>query len=138
MKLSAILKKVIGLSEAIRDYWETELPKAHPDYPIVRPGDKTVPPPPEEQQLRDFLTSLPEDVLEKLIVIVLNWRGFGTTDLADDYRTMKERYDGPEELVSVLVDEVALGDDLIDGLAELKKKKIDVDKLSWPPVKAKK
>ena len=33
MKFSETLDTVIALAETIRDYWNVELPKRHPDYP---------------------------------------------------------------------------------------------------------
>ena len=33
MKFSETLDAVIALAETIRDYWNVELPKRHPDYP---------------------------------------------------------------------------------------------------------
>ena len=50
MKLSETVKEVIALAEVIRNYWDTELPKRHPDYPFVHPGEDSGPPPPEEER----------------------------------------------------------------------------------------
>ena len=69
MKLSETVSEVIALAEAIRNYWDAELPKRHPDYPFVHPGEDDGPPPPEEQKLKDLLASLPEDVIYKLALI---------------------------------------------------------------------
>ncbi len=52
MKLSETVSEVIALAEAIRNYWDAELPKRHPDYPFVHPGEDDGPPPPEEQKLK--------------------------------------------------------------------------------------
>ena len=38
MDLSKIAEEVISLSEAIEAYWDTELPKRHPNYPFIRAG----------------------------------------------------------------------------------------------------
>jgi hypothetical protein len=38
MKLSETARDVIALADAIRDYWAAELPKRHPNYPLVNPG----------------------------------------------------------------------------------------------------
>src|SRR5438094_974080 len=62
MKLSEVAEQVIRLGRAANDYWETELPKRHPDYPLVRPGEDSGPPPPEEAELRTLLNKLPEDM----------------------------------------------------------------------------
>jgi hypothetical protein len=53
MMFSQTAAEVIGLATAIRGYWNTELPKRHPNYPVVSLGeDSGPPPPPEEARLR--------------------------------------------------------------------------------------
>ena len=37
MKLHTAASKVIDLAKTVRDYWATELPKRHPNYPLVDP-----------------------------------------------------------------------------------------------------
>jgi hypothetical protein len=61
MTLSDVIQEVIALSEAAQAYWDTELPKRHSEYPIVRPGEDSGPPPEEENKLRLLLTGLPTD-----------------------------------------------------------------------------
>jgi hypothetical protein len=63
MSLSEAANRVIDLAGKIRDYYATELPKRHPNYPLVGPDDETAPPPPEEKELRDFLETLSEDMI---------------------------------------------------------------------------
>jgi len=55
MKLSETANEVIAFAEAVRNYWDTELPKRHPDYPFVHPGEDSGPPPPEEKKLQEAL-----------------------------------------------------------------------------------
>lgn len=135
MKLSDTAKEVIALAEAIRNYWDTELPKRHPDYPFVHPGEDDGPPPPEEKQLEDLLTRLPEDDLYKLALLMYLGRGdFGTDDLADHYQAVKETLGQPDCAVAHLMEMASLESYLMDGLAELKKNGIDVDQLTFTPV----
>ena len=88
MKLSETAATVIDLATAIRDYWNTELPKRHRNYPVVSAGEDSGPPPPEEAKLRSFLEKLPDEEIYKLILLMYVGRGdFGTDDLAMHYRT---------------------------------------------------
>jgi hypothetical protein len=135
MKLSETAKEVIALAEAIRNYWDAELPKRHPDYPLVHPGEDSGPPPPEEKKLRDLLASLPEEDIYQLALIMHLGRGdFGTDDLAGHYETLKKTFGKPDWTVSQMVAKASLADYLTDGLAELKKHGIDVDHLTFTSV----
>ena len=58
MKLSEAANRVIELARKVRDYYAAELPKRHRHYPLVGFDEETAPPPPEEKELRDFLTRL--------------------------------------------------------------------------------
>jgi hypothetical protein len=139
MKLSEVLKKVLPLAEAIRDYWDRELPKRHPDYPLENPGEESGPPPPEEQELRDFLASLPGEMVYKVATVASLWRaGPDLSRLGEEYQALEEMFEYPEMMISYLVETGALADQLIDALAELKKRKINVDKLNFAPAKARK
>jgi hypothetical protein len=138
MKLSQAAKKVIALAQAIREYWDAELPKRHPDYPLVHPGEDSGPPPPEEKKLRDFLSRLPEDVIYQLALIMDLGRGdFETNDLAGHYETLKETFGKPDRAASQMMAKAPLAEYLTDGLAQLKKNGIDVDHLTFMPVNSK-
>jgi hypothetical protein len=131
MKLSTAANKVIKLAEAIQRYWERELPKRHPNYPFVNPGEEDGPPPPEEKKLRDLLASLPEEIVYKLALIAhLGPGALDTTDLEGRYEALRERYDTPADAAFRLMTMRPLADYLADGLAELKKHRIDVDKIN--------
>jgi hypothetical protein len=70
MKFSETVNRVIGLATKIREYWDRELPKRHPNYPILNsPDDDDGPPPPEEAELREFLESLPSEDVYKLMSV---------------------------------------------------------------------
>ena len=132
MKFSESLDAVIALAETIRDYWDVELPKRHPDYPWVHPGEDSGPPPPEEKILTDFLLGLPEEDVYKIALVLCVAQGrFGTGDLAGHYEELKGMFGEPEEAVTLLVADASLADYLTEGLAELKKDRIDVDQLAF-------
>lgn len=131
MKLSEIAKHVISLAETIRSYWAVELPKRHQDYPIVHVGENSGPPPPEEKELRDFLSSLPSDLVYKLILIMyLGRRDFDTRELPEQYEAMKETFEKPESATSQMLGKALLAEYLSDGLTELEKSGIDVDNMA--------
>ena len=135
MKLSETTKEVIALAEAIRDYWDTELPKRHPDYPFVHPGEDSGPPPPEEAKLKELLARQSEDVIYKLAMIMSLGQGYyGTDDLADRFQEMKDKYGTPDWAITMMMGHAALADYLKDGLDELNKNGIDVDHLTFMPV----
>lgn len=130
MKLSEAANEVIALAEAIRNYWDAELPKRHPDYPFVHPGEDSGPPPPEEQKLKALLASLPEDLIYQLALLMYLGRGdFGTDDLTDRYQALKKTFGKPDRAVSQMIGKASLADYLADGLSELNKTGIDVDHL---------
>lgn len=134
MKLSETAREVIALAEAIHDYWDTELPKRHPNYPFVNPGEDSGPPPPEEMKLKALLARLPEDVVYKLALIMDLGRGaFGTEDLAGHYEALKATLGKPEWAASQMAETVPLADYLTNGLDALNKHGIDVDQLAFTP-----
>jgi Protein of unknown function (DUF3775) len=130
MTLSNVVKEVIALSEAAQVYWDRELPKRHPEYPIVRPGEDSGPPPEEEKKLLALLTGLPPDILYKLALIMALGRGAVTMDdLADRYEAMKDELGKPAFVVTQMLETAPLAEYLVDGLEELKRNHINVDKL---------
>jgi hypothetical protein len=137
MALSQTAQEVITLADAIRHYWDTELPKRHPNYPMITPGEDSGPPPPEKKRLRDLLGNQPEEVIYSLVLIMYLGRGdFGAEKLAEQYEEVKKRFAKPEWAVAQMMEKAPLGDYLRDGLAELSKAGIDVDSLRFPPVRA--
>jgi hypothetical protein len=130
MKLSEAAKRVIALAEAIRTYWDEELPKRHPHYPIVHLDEKSGPPPPEEKELQKFYATLPEDLIYKLVLIMYLGRGdFDTRDLAGHYEALKQTFGKPEWAANQMMDRAPLADYLSEGLAKLKESGIDVDRM---------
>ncbi len=130
VRLSEVVQEVIRLAERIRVYWDTELPKRHPDYPIVNPGEDSGPPPPEEAQLRKLLMKLPAEMIYKLVLIMYLGRDdFDTRDLAEQFREIKDDFPKSEWAVSQMMAKAPLADYLIDGLAKLSQDQIDVDRI---------
>jgi hypothetical protein len=139
MRLSEVVNRVIELSSKIYDYYAAELPKRHPNYPLVNPDDESTPPPPEEKELRDFLAALPGEVIYQLLLIMyLGREGLNTDDLAGYYESLKELSGAPADAASLLLDEATLADELADGLEELRKHKINVDKMLLKKVRQRK
>ena len=126
MNLSEVIDKVSDLARKIYDYYSTELPKRHPNYPLVGPGDVTAPPPPEEDKLRNFLASLPDELLYQLLLIMYLGRGaFEIDDLAGYYETLRGEFTDREYAELELMDYAALADCLSDGLEELRKHQVE-------------
>ena len=124
------MRDVIKLAEAIRDYWDAELPKRHPRYPIVRGGEDSGPPPPEKAALRTLLYSLPEEMIYGLVTIMCIGRGdFGTEDLNQSLHAVKDTFEEPEYAIAQMMEYVPLAEYLSDGMAKLKKNKINVDRM---------
>jgi hypothetical protein len=139
MKLSKAAQEAIRLADARRQYWDAELPKRHPDYPLVHMDEDSGPPPPEEKQLRELLSSLPEDFLYKLLLIMYLGRpDFGTNALAADYGKLRRTFRKPEWATAQMLRKATLGDDLSDGLEKLNKAGIDVDEMDFKPAKPRK
>jgi len=140
MKLSESTNRVIDLGRKVREYYDAELPKRYPNYPLVGAEDVTAPPPPEEKEMSDFLATLPEDMIYQLRLIMLLGRGeFGTDDLAAYYEDFKGTYGDPEHVASQMMsDKAIIAGELSDGLVELRKHEISLDKLPLKKVKVRK
>jgi hypothetical protein len=139
MKLSEAAERVIDLAGKIREYYEAELPKRHRNYPLIEADEEGPPPPPEEKELRQFLSAVPEDTIRRLMLIMHLGRGdIGAEDLPEHYEALKAAFGDPRDPASQLMDNVPLADYLSDGLEELRKRRIDVDKLPLRKVAARK
>lgn len=139
MTFSETIRRVIGLAREVRDYYATELPKWHPDYPVVHLDEKSAPPPPAESELRSLLTSLPDATIYKLLLVMYLGRGdFGTDDLAATYDDLRDSFENPEYAASQMMGKAPLADYLADGLDELRRHRIDVDKMPLKKAKARK
>ena len=92
MKLSEAAAKVIALSQVIRAYWDAELPKRHPDYPIIHTDEYSGPPPPEQAELAEFLAGLPPKLIYQLITVMSLGRGIEPADLAEQFERVKTTF----------------------------------------------
>src|SRR4051812_30762321 len=109
MTLSEAVNRAIDLARKVHDYYEAELPKYHPNYPLVGPDDAEPPPPPEEKELRDFLAALPEETIYQLMLISHLGRGLvGTKELAGYYHELLGYYGAPGRVASYLVGHATL------------------------------
>lgn len=136
MSLSKTARKVISLSQAIRRYWDTELPKRHPSYPLIRGNENSGPAPPESDRLKALLESLQPDDVYRLILIMYLGRGdFGTDDLAQQFQAMKETFEKPEYAIRQMIGKGPLATYLTDGLSKLKAGGIDPDRLTFRTAK---
>jgi Protein of unknown function (DUF3775) len=139
MTLSETTHRVIDLAREVGDYYETELPKWHRDYPVIHLDEEAPPPPPAAAELRSFLTSLPREMLYQLLLIMyLGRQDFGTEDLASRYEELRTGFAKPEYAVSQMMNKAPLADYLSDGLEELRAQGIDVDRMPLKKVKARK
>ncbi len=130
MKLSETAERVIDLANRVQKYWDEELPKRHPHYPIIKPGEETVEPPPQEKELRNLLTELPPTRIYELGLLMSLGKGeIETTELADSLQTIKTHFDEPKLLALYMADNIPLGRYLSDGLTVLKRNRIDLAKL---------
>lgn len=132
MKLSDTAKEVIRLAEAGRAYWDRELPKRHPDYPWIRSGEDSGPPPPEQKQLETFLKNLPEEQVYALLLVMYLGRGdYGTAPFEESYRGLRDAFETPELAISQMMEKRSLGEYLADGLEQLHEHGVDVDRLGF-------
>ena len=134
VQLSDAIQRVIQLATAVRDYWDAELPKRHPNYPIIRSGDDSGPPPPEEAELRQLFQSLPpEDVYTIMAVMYLGRGDFSPAGLSEERRELKKAFPTADHAVNQMMAKGPLADYLLDGLNALAAAGIDLDTVHLAP-----
>src|SRR5437879_3494034 len=132
MKLSEVVREVIRLGDASRAYWDRELPKHHPRYPVIRAEDVSPPPPPEDAQIQALLKSLPEDQLYALVLLAYIGRGdLSAGHLVPEYQTMKEVFPSRDLAIAQLMGNKTLAEYLTDAMEEVQKRHIDLDTLRF-------
>jgi hypothetical protein len=130
MKMLRIVEQVIGLASAIESYWEAELPKRHPDYPLVRAGEESGPAPPQRQQLDDLLESLSESEVFSLLLLMHVGRGdISPQDWKKGLSQLEQSIGGKAAAIGQMTSKATLAAFLSDGLEELKKHRIRLDAL---------
>ena len=139
MNLSEAANRVIDLARKVREYYSSELPKRHPNYPVVGLDEESVPPPPEEKELRDYLKTLSVDTIYQLVLIMYLGRGdFGADELTAYFKELKDTFGNPDYAASQMMGKAPLAEYLADGLEELRRHRLNVDKLPLKNGKVKK
>ncbi|MBN9118283.1 MAG: DUF3775 domain-containing protein [Planctomycetes bacterium] len=129
MKFSEVAKRVIELATTIREYWEAELPKYHPKYPLVQPGAGDPPSPPQEGELRQFLLSRPADEVYKLLALMYLGRGdFNALGIVEMAKELRKSF-STDGAIRQMIAKGPLADYLRDGLDELTTSGLDIDNL---------
>ena len=132
MKLSEAVREVIRLGDASRAYWDRELSKYHPHYPLIRAEEDSAPPPPEDAQIQSLLKSLPEDQLYAIILLTYVGRGdFSADDLLPAYQTMKETFPSKDRAIAQMSGKTTLAEYLTDAMEEIRRRHIDLDSFKF-------
>ena len=132
MKLSEAVREVIRLGDASREYWDRELPRHHPHYPVIRAGEDSAPAPPEDAQIQALLKSLPEDQLYAVILLMYVGRGDYSADhLLPAYQTIKDTFPSKDLAIAQMTGMKTLAEYLTDAMEEIQKRHIDLDSLKF-------
>jgi hypothetical protein len=100
---------------------------------VILAEERSAPPPPEDAQIQELLESLPEDQLYAVTLLTYVGRGDFTADrLIPEYRTIKEILPSKELAIARITGQKALGEYLTDAMAEIQKRHIDLDSLTFP------
>jgi hypothetical protein len=106
------------------------LPKHHPRYPLIRPGEDSGPPPPEDAQIQALLETLPEDQLYALVLLAYVGRGdFSADRLPKAYQKIKEIFPTRDLAIAQMAGNKTLAEYLTDAMEEIRKRRIDLDSL---------
>jgi hypothetical protein len=109
------------------------LPKHHPHYPVILAEEPLAPPPPEDAQIQALLKNLPEDQLYAVTLLMYVGRGDFTVDrLIPAYRTIKEILPSKELAIAQITGQKTLGEYLVDAIAEIQTRHINLDSLKFP------
>ena len=132
MKLSEVVREVIRLGDASRAYWDRELPKHHPRYPVILAGEESAPPPPEDAEIQALLKRLPEDQVYALVLLTYVGRGDFSADRLDlAYQTVKEILPNRDLAIAQITGQKTLAEYLTDAMDEIEKRHIDLDSLKF-------
>ena len=133
MAFSDTVKRVMELADVIQKFWDVELPKRHPTYPIIGPGEEPGPPPPEEDDLRALLESLPPDDLYLLLALdELGWGVATAGDIGALQRHAREQYPDLDIIIDWIAETPVRLSFVPDGLRVLSAAGVDVDHLPVP------
>jgi len=120
------------LGDASRAYWDRELPRHHPHYPLIRAGEVPAPPPPEDERIQSLLKSLPEDQLYALVLLTYVGRGdYSADDLLPAYQAMKETFPSKDLVIAQMTGKNTLAEYLTDAMEEIQERHIDLDRFHF-------
>jgi len=132
MTRTEAIKELIRLGERSRAYWDRELPKRHPKWPLIQKGESSGPSPPEDAEIQKLLTSLPEEDLFLLCLLMYVGRGdFDIDHLRPAYQRMREAFSSRELAIDQMVGKPALSEYLADAWDEVQKHHINLDSPSF-------
>lgn len=132
MTRKELIQELIRLGELSRAYWDTELPRRHPKYPIVQQGEDSGPPAPADRQIHDLLDALNERDLYILLTLVYLGRGdFDLKHLRSAFRKMKDSFPDRELAIDQITSKTVLSEYLMDAMQEIRDSDIDVDSQSF-------
>src|SRR5438552_15774144 len=132
MTRSEAIRELIRLGELSRAYWDKELHRRHPKYPLVQVGEDSGPPPPEDKQIQDLLKALPERDLYILLTLMYVGRGdFDLGRLRSAYLKMKETFPNRDLVIDQMTGKNVLSEYLTDALEEISERHIDLDSPSF-------
>lgn len=94
MKPTEVLPKIIRLGEASQEYWDGELPKHHPNYPLIDDSSETSPRrPPMDDEIESILSKLPEDQLYAVASLMYLGRGdFGSDRFSETCHEVRGKF----------------------------------------------
>jgi hypothetical protein len=99
---------------------------------VIRPGEDSGPPPPEDAQIQALLKSLPEDQLYTLLLLMYVGRGdFRSDDLMAANQTLKETFSSKDLAIAEMTEQSALAEYLTDAMEGIQKRHIDPDSLKF-------
>ncbi len=132
MTRTEALKELIRLGRRSRRYWERELPKCHPKWPLVQSGESSAPPPPEDAEIQELLRSLREEDLYLLCLLMYVGRGdFDIDHLGPAYRKTRDAFPSREVAIDQMVGRPELSEYLMDAWEEVQERRIDLDSPSF-------
>ena len=132
MKLSRVVGELIRLGDASHAYWDHELPKHHPHYPVVRAGEASVPPPPEDARFKRCSAAL-RTISSTPSHSLRTWARatFSADHLQTAFQTMKETLPNKELAIAQIMAEKSLAEYLTDAMEEIRNREIDLDHLEF-------
>lgn len=129
MDRSEAIRKVVELATAIQDYWDTELPKRYASYPFIEAGEDSGPPPPQNSELSQLLSSLSEEQIHQLILLVHLGRGeCRLNDLSQQFAAIEVRFRDRDRAIQYPTEHPILADHLEAGLEKLAQNGLDLDR----------